>query len=212
MSLVAVIVLAAGRSTRFSDGGAHKLLAPIGGDSVIRHSVRAAVDSAVGEVVVITGAESDAIAAQLVDSGVRVVHEPRHAEGMAVSLRRGVETLRSSVGAVIVALGDQPTVRPDAYRRIVAAWRESRSAIVVPRYRGPAVPAHPTLFDASTFDELLGLSGDVGARSVVTRDPTRVAQVELDWPAPRDIDTPADLAVVAREPNAVPTGEPPTRA
>jgi molybdenum cofactor cytidylyltransferase len=201
---VGVVVLAAGRSTRFSDRGAHKLLARLGEAPVVRLSVLAAIDSAVGDVVVVTGAESSGVASALDHVPVRIVHEPAYAEGIAVSLQRGLEAFRGAVDAVMIALGDQPGVRPDAYRRVAARWRETGARIVVPRYHGIDTPAHPTLFDAAVFDELFALRGDVGARSVIVRDATRVASAMLEWPAPRDIDTPDDLALVAAELSARP--------
>jgi len=196
---VAVIVLAAGQSTRFSDAGAHKLLARLGDAAVVRHAVRAAIESGVGDVHVVTGAQAAGVAAALHGLDVRLVHEPAYADGMATSLRRGVSALGSSVDAVLVGLGDQPALRPQAYQRVAAAWRDSGAAIVVPRYAGSDAPSHPALFDATVFGELLALRGDLGARAVIAREPTRVREVRLDWEPPRDIDTADDLALVAAE-------------
>lgn len=205
MSRVGVIVLAAGRSSRFGAAGApgapgaHKLLARIDGEPLVRRSVRAALDAGVGEVVVVTGCEVEAVDAALSGLRVRVVHEPSFSDGMATSLRRGLEALRHVADAVVVGLGDQPAVRPEAYRRIVATWEDSGAAIVVPRYAGGAGPSHPALFASDIYPELLALRGDTGARRVISRDPTRVAVVDLDWPPPGDVDTPDDLAAVASQ-------------
>ena len=199
MARIAVIVLAAGQSTRFSDGGAHKLLARLGGAAVVRHAVRAAMESGVGDVHVVTGAEAAGVAAALDGMDVRLVHEPAYADGMATSLRGGVSALGSSIDAVLVGLGDQPAIRPQAYQRVAATWRDSGAAIVVPRYAGSDAPSHPALFDATVFGELLALRGDVGARAVIAREPNRVKEVRLDWEPPRDIDTADDLALVAAE-------------
>ena len=67
----------------------------------------------------------------------------------------------------------------------------------------------PTLFSAAVYDELLALRGDVGARAVVIRDPSRVAAAALEWPAPRDVDTQDDLAAVIEELSALPNAEEP---
>jgi len=199
MPRIVVIVLAAGRSTRFAVPGAHKLLAQVGGVPVVRASVRAAVDAGVGDVLVVTGAESRLVEAEVVDLPVLVVYATDFADGMAASLRRGVESVRDSADAVMIGLGDLPTMRADAYRRIAARWHATGAPIVTPRYSGSTAPAHPTLFAASVFDELALLRGDTGARTVVSRDAARVAEEVLEWPAPRDIDTADDLALVAEE-------------
>ena len=195
---VGVVVLAAGRSSRFGDARAHKLLAPIRGVPLVRLSVSAAVEADVGEVVVVTGAEGTTVAASLDGLPVRVVHEPSFADGMAMSLSRGVRSFPTHA-AVVIGLGDQPGALAESYRRIVARWRNTGASIVVPRYAGAVTPAHPTLFAALVFDELLALRGDVGARSVIARDPSRVVEETLEWPPPRDVDTVEDLQAVTAE-------------
>ena len=196
MTRIAVILLAAGRSTRFSPTGAHKLLAPIRGIPVVRLSAQAAVDAGVGDVVVVTGAEATAIVAALGQLPVRAVHADDFASGMSASVRRGVEAIRANVQAVMIALADQPMMRAEYYRTVVATWRTTGAPIVTPMYASSTGPAHPTLFAATVFDELVDVRGDTGARSVIARDPTRVAVLPIDAPVPRDIDTPEDLAEV----------------
>jgi molybdenum cofactor cytidylyltransferase len=191
MSRIGVVVLAAGRSTRFV-ARTSKLLTSVDGAPLVRHAVNAAIDARVGDVVVVTGDRSDAMAAALEGLGARIVHEPRSAEGMAISLRRGVSELMSA-DAIMIALGDVPDVLPTAYRRIAARWQATGAAIVVPRYAGARVPSHPTLFAASLFGDLLALEGDVGARSVIARHTSKVVEEPLAWSAPRDVDTLQDL-------------------
>jgi molybdenum cofactor cytidylyltransferase len=192
---IGIVVLAAGRSARFKSGGASKLLAMVNRVPLVRIAALTAVESGVGEVIVVTGHRADEVGAALDGVPVRVVHEPEYGDGMAVSLRRGVLAVRAS-SAVMVGLGDQPGMRAAAYRRVAHRWRTSGALIVVPRYADAAGPAHPPLFAAEVFDELLALSGDVGAREVIARDPTRVAMESLEWPAPGDVDTREDLAAL----------------
>jgi molybdenum cofactor cytidylyltransferase len=196
---LAIIVLAAGRATRFAGRGEHKLLAPVDGVPLVRRSVRSACDAATGDVVVVTGCDATRVEHALHGLAVRFVHAADFANGMAASLRAGIEAVHEAADAAMIALGDQPFVRPEAYRRIADAWRSTGAAIVVPRYRDARYPAHPVLFAAETFAELLALEGDVGARTVVSADPGRVAMVDLEWPAPRDIDTPDDLAAAVAD-------------
>jgi len=190
---VGVVVLAAGRSARFGPPNRHKLLATAGGMPLVRLSVSAAVDAGVGVVVVVTGARGDEVQRALDGLPVRVVHEPAFGDGMSMSLRRGVMTLEREVDAIMIGLGDQPGMRPDAYRAVASRWSASGLPIVVPRYADASGPAHPTLFAAEVFSELLALDGDAGARRVVARDPSRVAEALLDWPPPMDVDTLEDL-------------------
>jgi molybdenum cofactor cytidylyltransferase len=190
---VSVLVLAAGRSSRFGTSGEHKLLALLRGAPLVRLSVSAAIDAGIGAVVVVTGAEARRVERALAGLDVRIVHEPGYADGMATSLRRGVRAVSADNDAIAIALGDQPLVRPEAYRRLVHVWQDSGAHIVVPRYAGHDGPAHPVLFAAAVFDELRALSGDSGAREVIVREPSRVATASLEWNGPIDVDTPEDL-------------------
>lgn len=192
MSRVGVIVLAAGRSTRFVGGRTSKLLTPLHGTPVVRHAVAAAVEAEVGQVVVVTGDRGTEVAEAIAGLPVRIVNEPAFADGMAASLAAGI---RASIAcdAVLIGLGDLPETRPEAYRQVAACWRASGSAIVIPRYAGATRPSHPTLFAATVFGEVLALTGDVGAREVIARDASRVVEAPLDWAPPDDIDTIEDL-------------------
>ena len=182
MTRIGVIVLAAGRSSRFGDHGASKLLAPLHGVPIVRRAVLAAVDADVGDVVVVTGHTAEEISGALDGLPIRLSIEPMFADGMAASLGRGVRELHDA-DAVMIGLGDQPGVRAEAYRRVAERWRTSGAAIVVPRYAQSQTlaPAHPPLFGASVFSELLALRGDVGARAVIARDPFRVVEARLEW-------------------------------
>ena len=198
MSYVGVVVLAGGRSARFSGSGDHKLLAQIDGTPIIRMCATVALDSGVGRVIVVTGANADNVAASLIGLNLDIVHAPAFADGMSASLKRGVEALRSAA-AIVVTLGDQPGVKVEAIRRVVARWHETNAQIVVARYADDDRPAHPVLFAAPVYRELMALAGDVGARSVITRDPRRVAAAPLDWNAPRDVDTLEDLTLATAD-------------
>jgi len=192
MPEIGIVVLAAGRSTRFAEGRASKLLALVGDIPLVRLAVNAALDSQVGDVIVITGDRSDDVALALAGLPIRVVREPRFGDGMATSLGRGVLELRTA-DAIMVTLGDVPGVLPETYRRVAGRWRSTRAAIVVPRYADATAPAPPTLFGSALFDELLALRGDVGARNVIARHASVVVEEPVAWPAPRDVDTLDDL-------------------
>jgi len=194
---VGVIVLAAGRSRRFGAPSESKLLALLRGEPIVHHATSAAVRAEVGEVVVVTGDRATDVGAAVDRLPVRVVREDGFGEGMAAPLRRGVQTF-ASADAVMVALGDQPDVPSEAYRRVVERWRATGAPIVVPRYAGALITGHPALFAASVFPELLSLRGDIGARGLLAADPARVIEEDLEWPPPRDVDSIEDLRALTR--------------
>jgi hypothetical protein len=104
---------------------------------------------------------------------------------------------QSDAPAVLVALGDQPTVGAVIVDALVDAWRRGGAAIVAPTYAGER--GNPVLFDRQVIPELAALAEDAGARRLISRDPSRVRLVAFPFAPPPDVDTPADLARLAAE-------------
>lgn len=181
-------MLAAGGGSRWTGDG-HKLLALLAGEPVVLHAVRSAVASAVGPVIVVTGAvDLPASIAEL--GGVTVVHHAGWADGQATSLAAGVAAADAlGAGAVVVGLGDQPFISPAAWRAVAAA----EAPIAMASYDGRA--RNPVRLDRSIWP-LLPDTGDEGARVVAQMLPDLVEQVPCPG-SPADIDTVDDLSTAA---------------
>ncbi len=189
--MIAGLLLAAGSSARF---GADKLVAPLRGVPLVRRSAEplaAAVDVLH---VVVRGAASE-VGAALHGLAARLVENPDAAEGMASSIRHGVASLPPVCECVIIALGDQPFVPPDVIAALVARWRGGGAVAVAPGYRDGR--GNPVLFGRALFGELLALTGDAGARTLLQSLGDRLAIVEVEGDAPADVDTPEALRALA---------------
>lgn len=185
---VAAIILAAGASSRM---GRPKQLLDWRGLPLIRAVAEQALAAQTDQVLVVVGAAGDAVAQALEGLSLRIVANPRAAEGQSTSLRAGVAALGPEVGAALILLGDQPFVAAPLLDRIIAAWRATGATIVAPVYQGQR--GNPVLFARAVFPELLAVAGDQGARGVVAADPTRVHALPFDDLRPlADIDTPED--------------------
>jgi len=174
-----LVLLAAGRSSRFPDG--NKLEAQFLGKPVGLHVVTALEDIAFKDrVVVIDGCTLDF-------AGYRVIHNDTPSDGMARSIKLGVERAQAAgAKAVLIALADMPRVTAaHIYRLLDAA--DSPDAVVA---SSDGVQPHPpALFGAGRFDSLMTLEGDAGARDLV-----RAGKHVITSPAELiDIDTPEDL-------------------
>ena len=180
MSTVAV-VLAAGAGRRFS--GSHKLLAPFRGRPVVQWAVSNALDGGLDETWVVTGA---ADLSAVLPPEVRVVANPRWAQGQATSLQAAVSVaVEQGVEALVVGLGDQPLIPPSAW----AAVGGSGSPIAVATYEGQR--RNPVRLAAPVWT-LLPVAGDEGARSVIRDRPDLVQEIPCQGD-PADIDTREDL-------------------
>ena len=192
--MIAVIVLAAGASTRM---GRQKLTLPLAdGRPLVRAAVEQVLAADLDDVVVVLGREAEAVASALRGLPIRTVVNPRYAEGQSTSLRAGLDALAQDTEAAVVALGDQPLPDPRLLHQLVEAFRASGLPIVSPLYRDGR--GNPVLFASSVFDELRRVEGDGGGRPVIARDPARVAEVAVDAPMPADIDTPEDYEAARR--------------
>lgn len=183
MGTTVAVVLAGGAGTRY-DGPTPKLLAPLPeGATVLDRAVAAALAAEIGPVLVVTGAVAVGLPA-----AVRLVANPSWAQGQATSLRTAVAWAGDAgADAVVVGLGDQPGLVPEAWRAVAAA---RATPLAIATYAGRR--GHPVRLGSEVWDEL-PTSGDLGARAVLRAHADQVVEVPCSGD-PTDIDTTADLA------------------
>jgi molybdenum cofactor cytidylyltransferase len=191
---VAVLVLAAGRSTRM--GGPNKLLQPWDGKAIVRISVENALHADVGPVYVVTGHQSDQVRAALSGLDVQFIDNPAYADGLSTSVRAGIAALPASIDGVIVCLGDMPGVDATLIRRLIDAFQPTAGAVaVIPSYNGQR--GNPVVWARRFFPDLLRLEGDAGARALLRSFSEGVVEVPVDKVAVTfDVDTPDDLSAL----------------
>jgi molybdenum cofactor cytidylyltransferase len=182
--MITAVVLAAGASTRM---GTHKLLLPLGGEALVRRTVRQVSGASFDEVLVIVGHEHERVVAALQDLNVRHAVNAQYETGMGSSFRVAVESMPESAAAMF-ALADQPLLDAGDYRRLLDAYRTPGAGIVSVRYGEITAPPH--LFDRRYFSELARL--EHGARPVLQRhrDDTHILRFSQELLL--DIDTPED--------------------
>ena len=182
------VVLAAGGSTRM---GRPKQLAELDGRPLLAHVLAALDEAPVDRVVVALGGA----ATEVLDRVELGRAEPLVVEGWAAGMGHVLAATLAQSGdwaAAVVLLGDQPLVPGRAVARVVEAWRAGAGPVVTATYGGR--PGHPKLFDRRLLPDLLGLTGDTGARDLVAAHPDWVHQVEAgDLGSDADVDVEADL-------------------
>jgi molybdenum cofactor cytidylyltransferase len=194
---VAILLLAAGRSTRM--GGPNKLLAEADKEPLVVHAVKAALASQAVEVVVVLGHMADEVRAAIekavpAGSRLRFLTNPDFADGLSTSVRSGIAALGPTIDAAIVQLGDMPGVNAPLLDRLMAAFNpvEGRT-ICVPTVGGKR--GNPVLWARRFFPEMASLSGDSGAKHLIGEHADLVCEVEMSGQAAvTDIDTPEALA------------------
>jgi CTP:molybdopterin cytidylyltransferase MocA len=188
-SAIAGIVLAAGASRRM---GRPKALLPIADDTFVTRLVRTLRQGGADTIVVVVGAEADAIAAALEHAGAAatIAVNPRPEDGQLSSLVVGIEALSGvDAAGALVCLVDAPLVRAATVARLIETFRRTGAPIVRPRSGDRH--GHPVLFSRALFDELRCADRAVGAKAVVRAHTGEIAAVDVDDEgAFVDIDTP----------------------
>lgn len=163
---VAGIILAAGGSQRM---GRPKQLLPWRGRPLVKHVVESALQAGLDPITVVTGDAADQVEKVLDGMPVGLVYNPDWASGQSTSLRSGLKTLPSNVGAAIFLLADQPQIPPALLTALIEAHSTSLAPIVAPLVDGQR--GNPVLFDRMTFSELSAVQGDMGGRALFSRYP-----------------------------------------
>ena len=185
--MIGGLVLAAGAATRF---GRPKQLAELDGVPMLEHSLRTITAAPVGRVVVVLGSSADEIARRVALHGAEPIVCARWEEGQSASLACGLAEL-ADCEAVVVTLGDQPRVSPDAIRRVIAA----RNGALAVRATYHGHPGHPVLLERELFEALRDVSGDKGARNLLLSVPVLDVPCD-DLGGGEDVDTRAELDAV----------------
>ncbi|MGD8758895.1 MAG: selenium cofactor biosynthesis protein YqeC [Anaerolineales bacterium] len=183
---VAGVVLAAGGSERL---GRMKQLVQWRGKALVQYAIQAAIEGGLSPVVVVIGAEAEAVRQAIAAEAVSVVENRAWREGQSGSVIAGLRAVESQAEAVMFLLSDVPFVGGELVRALVAEHRSTLAPLIAPSVEGQR--ATPVLFDRVAFHELHHLEGDQGGRALFDRFPSR----SVPWQADIlfDIDTPDDL-------------------
>jgi xanthine dehydrogenase accessory factor len=188
MGNIGAIVLAAGSSSRL---GQPKQLLDFWGEPLVHRLVCAAQEGGCSPVVLVTGELHGPVARAATDLHPLVIQNENWLHGLGSSIRVGVAQLITyDINAVVLLACDQPAVDSGVVRALIEEHERSGRPIVASHYADTL--GIPALLHRSCFGELLRLPDERGAKMLIEKNPSRVAQV--DFPAGLfDLDTPEDL-------------------
>jgi molybdenum cofactor cytidylyltransferase len=185
MGEIWAIILAAGESRRM---GFPKMLLDFNGRTMIESVIGNVSESKVDKIIVVLGADSEAIVERIGKLGVKYCYNENYKEGMLSSVRCGFRNIPSDYNAVLVFQGDQPLITPDAINTVIEAYLSSGKGIVIPVYKKRR--GHPLLIDIKYRDEIEKLSPDKGLRSLANKFSEDVLEVDTSESGIlRDFDT-----------------------
>jgi molybdenum cofactor cytidylyltransferase len=193
---VAGVILAAGSGSRM--GTFPKVLLELDGEPLLQHVIGSAMESQLAELHVVLGYESARVLEKMPEySPAQITVNPDFEQGQSTSVKAGFRSISSSMNAGMVLLGDQPGIPSKLINQLISAYTLERPLLVIPRYNGKR--GNPVIIDRLLFGEIEALKGDIGARALFEAHHDDVRYVDFPFPAPLDIDTPADLEARRRE-------------
>jgi molybdenum cofactor cytidylyltransferase len=182
------ILLAAGNSSRF---GSDKLLHPLPDGTPIAIAAARNLIAAIPTSLAVVHPDNYALVDLLSTEGLTIVACRTAIEGMGASIACGVRASSHAKGWII-ALADMPFVRPSTLLEI-SRQIEQGAPLAAPVYRGQR--GHPVGFGHEFFEELASLSGDQGARGIVSAQAERATLLACEDPGIlADIDSTDDIA------------------
>jgi molybdenum cofactor cytidylyltransferase len=194
ISNIAIVILAAGTSSRL---GSPKQLLPYKGKTLLRHAVDTALETGCQSVFVVLGSNAELLRREMKDKPVIIVENTGWQEGMASSIRCGLENIMNTIlrpDSAIFMVCDQPYVTSSLLLNLVEKKQETGMPIVASSYEDKS-DSHrigtPALFHKSFFPALMELKGDKGARKLISDNPDKVAIVSFPEGI-TDIDTNED--------------------
>jgi len=197
-SLTGIVLLAAGASTRL---GRPKQLLRYEGETLLRRAARAALGSQGCPVIVVLGAQADAVRGEIADLEAQVVVNEAWNEGLGSSIRCGLAGLEAAtsgrVEAAVLTLCDQPFISSRVINRLIETYHAKHPLLVVSEYEtgGEKTRGVPALFSRALFSELMDLPGAEGAKRVIARH-SHKAVIIATPEAAFDVDTSHDYQVL----------------
>lgn len=190
LAATAIVLLASGTSTRF---GGDKLMASFRDAPLLMAAASALADERVAARIAVVGAAQTSRRAVLFQAGWTLADNPDPEAGQGLALACGIRAAsQTNAESILILLADMPLV-PDDHLRHLAKLMDGTLEAVMTDAGGTLMP--PAIFARRHFEALSILSGDRGARSVF-EGLSATGTLPLDAGLARDVDTPADLAIV----------------
>jgi len=194
--MTGIIILAAGQSARL---GTPKQNLIYKGNTLLQHTINAALQSVCKPIIVVLGAYAADILPTIDAKDIEIIRNDDWEEGMASSIRASITALQKhpDIDSALIMLCDQPHVDALLLKTMIHRLQDSHKGIIACAYNGTL--GVPVLFNKQYFAGLLLLTGHDGAKKILAAHLSDIAAVPFPLGAV-DIDTMADYTNLSNLP------------
>lgn len=189
MKNIAILVLAAGKSTRMK---APKQLVKIGNNYLLETVLTKAKAINRNHVLCVLGANATTIRREIASSNIHFVYNNNFETGLSASIVSGINAMYLKpylYDGVLILLGDMPAIEKDYLQSMIDLFSRDKSKIIASNYKNKL--GVPAVFPKSYFLKLKSLQGDFGAKDILNNNTDVIAmQKQTNF---IDIDTEKDL-------------------
>lgn len=194
---IAGVILGAGYSSRM---GKNKMLLPINGLPILGHVIKAVENTSLDKLICVYPKvigdkdEMQELRKTSYNTDVEWLVNHHQELGQSYSLRLALEK-SYDFDAIMIILGDQPLLRESVLDDMIKVAKDKKNRII--RINCNGIKGPPVIIPKRFFNELLEISGDVGARNVIKKYKSLVDDIDIEdeW-FNKDVDTPEDYEAV----------------
>lgn len=186
MDKVAVLILAAGKSSRMNS---IKQLLKIKNKTLLDIAIENAEKINSSPVFCVLGAHATKIKKEVFAKKTHFIYNKNFEDGLSSSIVCGVEYIEKNhpnFNAILILLADQPQVNTTYLSELIEIYRKNFSKIIVTTYKDNS--GVPAIFPKKYFDQLKLLKGDKGAKGFIKSCILETIEVKRKKPF-LDIDT-----------------------
>jgi len=166
--------------------GENKLSKEINGLPLITHAIKNILGSAVNEIVVVLGYDKDVIKNIIKNNKkIKFCYNKDYESGISSSIKVGLNNISKKTEAFFICLGDMPDVNQSIYNKLIKTRYnynkklklEHKKEIIIPTYEGKS--GNPVLFSKFIRNQIMNISGDVGAKKIIDFNKKKILYVPL---------------------------------
>lgn len=181
------MILAAGSSSRL---GKPKQLVEFKSLPLLQNVLNIAEKLSFDTKILVLGANSERIKDQIEIGNFEVVYNEEWEEGMASSIRKGIQYSKKDLDHMMILVSDQPLISSENLEKLIEKQLESKAEATFSEYDGNI--GVPAIFSKAIFSELAALKGDQGAKKLIVDEKLRFETVKFEG-GNFDVDTKEDV-------------------